>query len=194
MCVSHVCLALCSEISPEGVIVTISVDISASSDISFQILFMVSVKKSTMIESLDVWCRSTTGRGNNYVTAGYTTKNVRTKKCATLCAGAQRWIVRPATRDGRCGIGDIATETVAGCCSAVPCRSIEFSLFQIILSKRTRWLLSGYFSTWCDSKFINTSYGIFKTSIIWTDEKIIFIFLYGISIGFWLFSFTIFSW
>ena len=30
-----------------------------------------------------------------YVTAGYITKNVRTKKCATLCAGAQRWIVRP---------------------------------------------------------------------------------------------------
>ena len=40
--------------SEGGVIVTISVDISASSDISFQILFMVSVKNSTMIESLDV--------------------------------------------------------------------------------------------------------------------------------------------
>ena len=40
--------------SEGGVIVTVSVDISASSDISFQILFMVSVKKSTMIESLDV--------------------------------------------------------------------------------------------------------------------------------------------
>ena len=80
---------------------------------------------------------------------------------------------------------------------AVPCRSIEFSLFQIsyiILSTRRRWLLSEYFSTWCDSKFINTFQGIFKTSIIRTDEKIIFIFLYGISIGFWLFSFTIFSW
>ena len=40
--------------SEGGVIVTVSVDISASSDISFQILFMVSVKNSTMIESLSV--------------------------------------------------------------------------------------------------------------------------------------------
>ena len=29
------------------------------------------------------------------ITAGYITKNLRTKKCATLCAGAQCWIVRP---------------------------------------------------------------------------------------------------
>ena len=77
---------------------------------------------------------------------------------------------------------------------AVPCRSIEFSLFQIsyvILSTRTRWLLSGYFSTWCDSKFINTFHGIINYM---NRRKIIFIFLHGISIGFWLFSFTIFSW
>ena len=68
---------------------------------------------------------------------------------------------------------------------AVPCRSIEFSLFQIsyiILSTKTRWLLSGYFSTWCDSKFINTFHGIFKTSIIWTDEKS-YLFSYTVSLS-----------
>ena len=59
-----------SEKSIEGVTVTISVDISASSDISIQIVIMGSVKNSIMIESLDVWCRSTTGRENNYDTAG----------------------------------------------------------------------------------------------------------------------------
>ena len=43
--------------------------------------------------------RPTTGRENNYETAGTAgliIKNVRTKNCATLCAGAQRLIVRPA--------------------------------------------------------------------------------------------------
>ena len=83
-----------------GYSVTISVGISASSasDISIQIVIMGSVENSIMIEALDAWCRSTTGRGNNYVTAGYNTKNVRTKKCATRCAGTQRWIVRPDRR------------------------------------------------------------------------------------------------
>ena len=66
--------------SIEGVTVTTSVDIFASSDISIQILIMGSVKNSIMIESSDVWCLSTTGRENNYVTAGHITKNVRTKK------------------------------------------------------------------------------------------------------------------
>ena len=90
--------------------VTISVGISAlsASDISIQIVVMDSVENSIMIESLDAWCRSTTGRGNNYVTAGYNTKNVRTKKCAMLCAGAQRWIiVRPAKNGVRTIFGGI---------------------------------------------------------------------------------------
>ena len=38
-----------------------------------------------------------------------------------------------ATRDGRCGIGDIATETVAVCCCSVS----KYWIFIIILSTRT---------------------------------------------------------